>query len=94
MKNSIKSKNYPKRKTLRELEKLTLIDRYIVIKPSVPWGRQKSTSEEDACRLNSIIASTTNTQIESIVNSMGFGRVSSCYHLMRIISTCRQHKEK
>ena len=47
-KNSIKSKNYlkyPKRKTLRELEKL-MIDVYIAIKPSVPYRGKKSTSEK------------------------------------------------
>ena len=45
-KNSLKSKNYPKRKTLRKLEKLRLIDRHIVIKPSVPCSGWKSTLEK------------------------------------------------
>ena len=44
--NSIRSRNYPKSKTLRELENLTLIDWYIVMKPSVPCSGQKSTSEK------------------------------------------------
>ena len=56
-KNSIKSKNYAKSKTLRKLEKLTLIDWYIVMKPSVPCSRMKSTSEKDVCRLNSKLSS-------------------------------------
>ena len=43
-KNSIKSENYPKSKTLRELE--NLIDWYIVIKPSVQCSGLKSTSEK------------------------------------------------
>ena len=45
-KNSIRSKNYPKSKTLRELENLTLTDRHIVIKPSVPCSRRNRTSEK------------------------------------------------
>ena len=45
-KNSIKSKNYPKSKTLRELENSTSINWYIVIKPSVPCSERKSTSEK------------------------------------------------
>ena len=45
-KDSIKSKNYPKSKTLRELEKLALINWNIVVKPSVPCSGRKSTSEK------------------------------------------------
>ena len=45
IKNSIKSKNYPKRKTLREFDIDIDIDWYIVIKPSVPCSGEKSTSE-------------------------------------------------
>ena len=45
-KNGIKSKNYPKSKTLRKLEKLTLIGWHIVIKPSEPCSGRKSTSEK------------------------------------------------
>ena len=45
-KNSIKSKNYPKSKTLRKLEKLTLTGWHIVIKPSEPCSGRKSTSEK------------------------------------------------
>ena len=63
-KNSIKSKNYPKSKTLRKLEKSD-IDWYVVIKPSVPRSGWKSTSEKDVCRLSSKLTSTTNAQIES-----------------------------
>ena len=44
--NSIKSMNYPKSKTLRKLEKLALIDWGIVIKPSEPYSGPKSTSEK------------------------------------------------
>ena len=44
--NNIKSKIYPKSKTLRELENLTMIDLYIVIKMSVPCSGRKSTSEK------------------------------------------------
>ena len=43
MKNSIKSENCPKSKTLRELEAL---DWYIVIKPSVPCSVRKGSSEK------------------------------------------------
>ena len=47
IKNSTKSKNYTKSKTLSEIEKLD-IDWlvYIVIKPSVPCSARKSTSEK------------------------------------------------
>ena len=43
--NSVKSKNYPKSKTLKEFEKFD-IDWYIAIKPSEPCSGQKSTSEK------------------------------------------------
>ena len=43
MKNSIKSKNCPKSKTLREIETL---DWYIVIKPSVSCSGRKASSEK------------------------------------------------
>ena len=46
MKNSIKSKNSHTSKTLREFENFTLIDWYIVIKPSVPGSGQKRISEK------------------------------------------------
>ena len=39
-------KNYPKSKTLRELEKLTLIGWHIVIKPSELCSGRKSISEK------------------------------------------------
>ena len=45
-KNSIKSKNYLKSKTLRELENFTMIDWYIVIKPSVLCSGRKRMSEK------------------------------------------------
>ena len=45
-KNSIKSKNYHKSKALREFENFTLIDWYIVIKPSVPCSGRKRLSEK------------------------------------------------
>ena len=45
-KNSIKSKNYHKSKTLKEFENLTLIDWYIVIKPGVPCSGLKRLSEK------------------------------------------------
>ena len=45
-KNSIKSKNYLKSKTLKKFEKLALIDWHIVIKPSEPCSGRKSTSEK------------------------------------------------
>ena len=63
-KNSIKSNNYPKRKTMSELENLRLIDWYIVIKPSLPCSGRKEHIRKDVCRLNSKPASTTDTQIE------------------------------
>ena len=46
MKNSIKSKNYPKCKTLRSSKNITLIDWYIVIKPSEPCSGQMRISEK------------------------------------------------
>ena len=45
-KNSITSKNNPKSKTLRELEKVDIDDWYIVIKLNVPCSGRKSTSEK------------------------------------------------
>ena len=59
----IRSKNHPKRKILKEL-----IDWYIVIeldraKCTVQWAEEHI--RKDVCRLNSKLASTTNTQIES-----------------------------
>ena len=64
MKNSIESKNYPKIKTLRELEKFD-IDWYIVIKPSVPCSGRKSTSQKMSVDSIRSLTSTTGTQIES-----------------------------
>ena len=45
-KKSIKSKDYHTSKTLREFESFTLIDWYIVIKPSVPCSGRKRISEK------------------------------------------------
>ena len=42
----MKAKNYPKSKTLRKLKNLALTDWHIVIKPSVPYSKRKSTSEK------------------------------------------------
>ena len=60
-KNSIKSKTYPKSKTLIEFKKL-----------DIDWVaycyKAKNTvhlAEENICRLNSNLALTTNTQIEA-----------------------------
>ena len=61
----IKSKSYPKRKTLRELEKLE-IDWLVYCykaKCTVQWAEEHI--RKDVCKLNSKPASTTNTQIES-----------------------------
>ena len=63
-KNSIKSKNYLKSKTLREPENLD-IDWLVYCykaKCTVPWAEEHI--RKDVCRLNSKLASTTNTQIE------------------------------
>ena len=52
MNNSIKQKNYLKRKQSENSENLRLTDWYIVIKPSVPCSGQNSTSEKmsvDCC---------------------------------------------
>ena len=64
-KNSIKLKNYPKRKTLRELEKLEidwLVYSYKA-KCTVQWAEEHIL--KDVSRLNPKLASTTNIQIES-----------------------------
>ena len=64
-KNSINSKNYPKSKTLSDLEKLE-IDWLVYCykaKCTVQWAEEHI--RKDVCRLNSNLASTTNTQIES-----------------------------
>ena len=65
IKNTIKSKNYPKSETLRGSSKnFTLIDWYIVIKPSEPCSGQMRISEKMS--VDSIqLVSRTNTQIES-----------------------------
>ena len=63
-KNSIKSKNYHTSKTLREFEKL-YIDRLVYCykaKCTVQWAEENI--RKDVYRLNSKLASTTNTQIE------------------------------
>ena len=64
-KNSIKSKNYPKSKTLRELEKFD-IDKLVYCykaKYNLQWMEEHI--RKVVCRLSSKLASTTNTQIES-----------------------------
>ena len=64
-KNSIKSKNYHKSKTLKEFEKL-YIDWLVYCykaKCTVQWVEE--TIRKDVCRLNSKLVSTANTQIES-----------------------------
>ena len=64
-KNSIRSKYYPKNKTLRELEKL-YIDRLVYCckaKCTVRWAEEHT--RKDVCRLSSKLASTATTQIES-----------------------------
>ena len=64
-KNSIKSKNCETRKTMRELEKLE-IDWLICcykVNCTVQWAEEHI--RKDVCMLNSKLASTTNTQIES-----------------------------
>ena len=65
-KNSIKSKNYLKSKTLRKLEKFNtdwLVYCY-KDKCTVQWAEEHI--RKDIRRLNSKLVSTTNTQIESI----------------------------
>ena len=64
-KNSIKSKNYPKNKTLREFEKLYIDCLVYCYKAeyTVQWAEENI--RKDVCRLNSKLASTANTQIES-----------------------------
>ena len=63
-KNNIKSKNYLKRRTLREFEKL-YID-WLVYCYEAKWTMQwaEENIRKDICRLNSKLVSTTNTQIE------------------------------
>ena len=64
-KNSIKSKNYPESKTLRELEKLD-IDWLVYCykaKCTMQWAEEYI--RKDVCKLNSTPTSTTNTQIQS-----------------------------
>ena len=66
MKNSIKSKNYPKSKTLREFEKLDIdwLVYSIIIKPSEPCSGRMRISEKMS--VDSIqLVSRTNTQIKS-----------------------------
>ena len=65
MKNSIKSKNYPKSKTLRGSSKnFTLIDWYIVIKPSEPYSGRMRVPEKMSVDSVQLVFRT-NTQIES-----------------------------
>ena len=64
-KNSIKSKNYHESKTLRELGKFAsdwLVYCYKA-RCTVQWAEEDM--RKDVCLLNSKLASTTNTQIES-----------------------------
>ena len=65
MKNSIKSKNYLESKTLREVFTFTLIDWYIVGKPSVPCSGRKRISEKMSVDSTKKLASRTNAHIES-----------------------------
>ena len=63
-KNSIKSNNYPKSKTLTELEKFD-IDWMVYCykaKCTVQWAEERI--GKDVSRLNSKLISSTNTQIE------------------------------
>ena len=65
MKNSIKSKSHPRSKILRELEKYDtdwLVYCYKA-KCTMEWAEEHI--RKDVCRLNSKLASTTKTQIES-----------------------------
>ena len=64
-KNNLKSNNYPKSKTLRELKKLYIdwLVQCYKAKCTVQWADENI--RKDVCRLNSKLASTTNTQIES-----------------------------
>ena len=64
-KNCLKSKNYQKSKTLRELKNFD-IDWPVYCykdKCAVRWAEEHI--RNDVCRLNSKLASTTNTQIQS-----------------------------
>ena len=64
-KNSIKSKNYPKSETLRELEKFR-IDWLVYCheaKCAMQWAKEHI--REDVCRLSSKLTPTTNTEFES-----------------------------
>ena len=64
-KNSIKSMNYPKSKTQRELGKFNIDWPVYCFKAkcTVQWVEEHI--RKDASRLNSKLASTTNTQVES-----------------------------
>ena len=64
-KNSIKSKNCQKSRTLREFEKLYI--NWLVYCYEAKWTMQwaEENIRKDVCRLNSKLVSTTNTQIES-----------------------------
>ena len=65
MRNSIKSKNHLKSKTMRELEKLD-IDWLVYCygaKCTMQWAEEHI--RKDVCRLNSKLTSTTNTQLAS-----------------------------
>ena len=76
-KNNIKSKDYPKSKTLRELEKLEtdrLVYSYYKAKCTVQWAEEHI--RKDVCSLNSKPASTTNTQIFIIVGQHRLSKVS------------------
>ena len=66
-KNSMKSKNYPKSKTLGKVQRLDIDLLVYYYKPTctVQWAEEDI--RKDVCRLNSKLASTTNTQIESII---------------------------
>ena len=64
-KNSIKSKKYLKGKTLREFEKryIDWLEYCYKAKCTVQWAEENI--RKDVCGLNSKLASTTNTQVES-----------------------------
>ena len=64
-KNSMKSKNYLKNRTLRELKKLDIDSLVYCFKVKFTMQWAKEYIRKDVCRLNSKLASTGNTQIES-----------------------------
>ena len=64
-KNNIKSKNYPKIKTLRELEEFDINQLVYCYKTKrTVWWAEEHT-RRDVCKLNSKLASKTDTQIQS-----------------------------